>query len=61
MSDTGDTTPPRNNVIRLGTEVQVAIAEGLRDWHRHIIEEGVPDHLDALLHRLSANEGNGSQ
>ncbi len=58
MADTGDDDhagePPSGacsptNVVNLGREMQVAIAEGLRRYYQHIVDEGVPEHLMRIL------------
>ena len=46
MSGRGD------NVVRLGCAEQAAIAEELREYWQHVVEEGVPEHLRGLIARF---------
>jgi hypothetical protein len=46
MSGRGD------NVVRLGCAEQAAIAEELRQYWQHVVDEGVPDHLRGLIARF---------
>ena len=47
MSGRGD------NVVRLGCAEQAAIAEELRQYWQHVIDEGVPEHLRGLVLRFA--------
>ena len=38
--------------MRLGCAEQAAIAEELRQYWQHVIDEGVPEHLHALVLRF---------
>jgi hypothetical protein len=53
-----------DNVVRLGCAEQAAIAEELRQYWQHVVDEGVPDHLRGLVlrfpehqHRVEPAEG----
>ena len=46
MSGQGD------NVVRLGCAEQAAIAEELREYWQHVVDEGVPEHLRGLIARF---------
>jgi hypothetical protein len=41
-----------DNVVRLGCAEQAAIAEELRQYWQHVVDEGVPDHLRGLIARF---------
>jgi hypothetical protein len=45
-----------NNVVRLGCAEQAAIAEDLRRYWQHVIDEGVPDPLRGLIERFGVQE-----
>lgn len=47
-----------DNVVRLGCAEQAAIAEELRQYWQHVVDEGVPDHLRGLIARFPG-EGAG--
>ena len=56
MSGRGD------NVVRLGCAEQAAIAEELRRHWQHVVDEGVPDHLQRLVQRFAAGvDGQGPE
>jgi hypothetical protein len=42
-----------DNVVRLGCAEQAAIAEELRRYWQHVVDEGVPDHLRSLILRFA--------
>jgi hypothetical protein len=48
MSERGD------NVVRLGCAEQAAIADELRGYWQHVVDEGVPEHLRGLVLRFGA-------
>jgi hypothetical protein len=51
------TDPPDDSkVVRLGREDQMAIARGLRDWYQHVVDEGIPEHMQAGLAKLFSAE-----
>jgi hypothetical protein len=47
MSGRGD------NVVRLGCAEQAAIADELRRYWQHVVDEGVPEHLRGLVQRFA--------
>jgi hypothetical protein len=51
MSGRGD------NVVRLGCAEQAAIADELRRYWQHVVDEGVPDHLLGLVQRFAVGVG----
>jgi Anti-sigma factor NepR len=51
MSGRGD------NVVRLGCAEQAAIADELRRYWQHVVDEGVPDHLLGLVQRFTVGVG----
>jgi hypothetical protein len=46
MSERGD------NVVRLGCAEQAAIADELRRYWQHVVDEGLPEHLRGLVERF---------
>jgi hypothetical protein len=51
------TDPPDDpKVVRLGREDRMAIARGLRDWYQHVVDEGIPEHLEDGLAKLLSTE-----
>jgi aromatic ring-cleaving dioxygenase len=42
--------------VRLGREAQARIGQQLRDMYQRVLQEGVPQHLVDLVHRLSDQE-----
>src|ERR1700736_1988283 len=44
-----------DNVVRLGCAEQAAIADELRRYWQHVVDEGVPDHLRGLVERFAAD------
>jgi hypothetical protein len=42
-----------DNVVRLGCAEQAAIAEELRQYWQHVVDEGVPEHLRGLVLRFA--------
>jgi hypothetical protein len=51
MSGRGD------NVVRLGCAEQAAIADELRQYWQHVVDEGVPEHLRGLVQRFPGRLG----
>lgn len=41
-----------DNVVRLGCAEQAAIADELRQYWQHVVDEGVPEHLRGLVERF---------
>jgi len=41
-----------DNVVRLGCAEQGAIAEELRQYWQHVVDEGVPEHLRRVIARF---------
>jgi hypothetical protein len=41
-----------DNVVRLGCAEQAAIAEELRQYWQHVVDEGVSEHLQGLIARF---------
>ena len=46
-------SPPRKSEVRLGREVQARIGQQLRAMYDDVVKEGVPDHIQDLVRRLS--------
>jgi hypothetical protein len=44
-----------DNVVRLGCAEQAAIADELRRHWQHVVDEGVPEHLCALILRFETS------
>jgi hypothetical protein len=42
-----------DNVVRLGCAEQATIAEELRQYWQHVVDEGVPEHLRGLVLRFA--------
>jgi hypothetical protein len=53
MSGRGD------NVVRLGCAEQAAIADELRRYWQHVVDEGVPEHLQGFVLRFAGGEDRG--
>ena len=49
-----------DNVVRLGSGEQAAIADELRRYWQHVVDEGVPEPLRALILRFAAR-GEGAE
>jgi Anti-sigma factor NepR len=45
-----------DNVVRLGCAEQAAIAEELRRYWQHVVDEGVPEDLRALILQFETRE-----
>jgi hypothetical protein len=45
--------PPHKPDVRLGREVQARIGQQLRAMYDDLVNQGVPDHIDDLLRRIS--------
>ena len=45
-----------DNVVRLGCAEQAAIAEELRHYWQHVVDEGVPDRLRGLILRFPEHQ-----
>ena len=50
-----DTEPP-DNVVSLGTESMVAIAEGLRKMYAAYLREKPPERIERLMRRIERGE-----
>jgi hypothetical protein len=48
--------PDDSKVVRLGREDQMAIARGLREWYQHVVDEGIPEHMQEGLAKLLSTE-----
>jgi hypothetical protein len=48
--------PPRKSEVRLGREVQARIGQQLRAMYDDVVKEGVPDHIQDLVRRLSEQD-----
>jgi len=46
-----------DNVVRLGCAEQAAIADELRRYWQHVVDEGVPEHLRVLILRFEMSGG----
>jgi hypothetical protein len=46
----------RKSEVRLGREVQARIGQQLRALYDDVVKEGVPQHIDDLVRRLSEQE-----
>jgi len=44
-----------DNVVLLGCSEQAAIADELRCYWQHVVDEGVPDHLRGLVERFAVD------
>jgi hypothetical protein len=51
-----DDTEPPNNVVSLGTESMVAIAEGLRKMYATYLREKPPERIERLMRRIERGE-----
>ena len=49
-----------DNVVRLGSAEQAAIADELRRYWQHVVDEGVPDQLRGLIQQFEAS-GEGAE
>jgi hypothetical protein len=49
-------TPPHKPAARLGREVQARIGQQLRALYDDVVNEGVPQHINDLVRRLSEQE-----
>jgi len=47
-----------DNVVRLGCAEQAAIADELRRYWQHVVDEGVPEDLRALILRFEMSDEN---
>jgi hypothetical protein len=47
---------PRKSEVRLGREVQARIGQQLRALYDDVVKEGVPQHINDLVRRLSEQE-----
>jgi Anti-sigma factor NepR len=45
-----------DNVVRLGCAEQAAIADELRRYWQHVVDEGVPEQLRGLVERFAAQD-----
>jgi anti-sigma factor NepR-like protein len=45
-----------DNVVRLGCAEQAAIADELRRYWQHVVDEGVPENLRALILRFETSD-----
>jgi hypothetical protein len=54
MSERGD------NIVRLGCAEQAAIADELRRYWQHVVDEGVPEQLRGLVERFGVQDGKPS-
>jgi hypothetical protein len=52
----GQPTHPRKSEVRLGREVQARIGQQLRAMYDDVVKEGVPDHIQDLVRRLSEQD-----
>jgi hypothetical protein len=46
----------RKSEVRLGREVQARIGQQLRALYDEVVKEGVPDHINDLVRRLSEQD-----
>jgi Anti-sigma factor NepR len=46
----------RKSEVRLGREVQARIGQQLRALYDEVVKEGVPDHINDLVLRLSEQD-----
>ena len=44
-----------DNVVRLGCAEQAAIADELRRYWQHVVDEGVPEHMRGLVERFAVD------
>jgi anti-sigma factor NepR-like protein len=56
-----DMSGQSDNVVRLGSAEQAAIAEELRRYWQHVVEEGVPEDLRALILRFEKSDEDADQ
>jgi hypothetical protein len=49
-----------DNVVRLGCAEQAAIADELRRYWQHVVDEGVPEHLRGLAERFGVGHDPGA-
>jgi hypothetical protein len=56
MATTTTTTTPHKPEARLGREVQARIGQQLRAMYNDVVNQGVPQHLEDLVRRLSNQE-----
>jgi hypothetical protein len=55
--DTMDRSPtPHRTEARLGREVQARIGQQLRAMYDDVVNQGVPQHIDDLIRRLSEQD-----
>jgi Anti-sigma factor NepR len=47
-----------DNVVRLGCAEQAAIADELRRYWQHVVDEGVPEQLRGLIERFGVQDAN---
>jgi len=50
-------TAPRRAEVRLGREVQHRIGQQLRAMYDDFVRQGVPTHIEELVHRLTEHDG----
>jgi Anti-sigma factor NepR len=46
----------RKSEVRLGKEIQARIGQQLRAMYDDVVEQGVPQHIDELVRRLSEQD-----
>jgi hypothetical protein len=56
-----DDPEPPNNVVSLGTESMVAIAEGLRKMYAAYLREAPPERIARLMRRIERGEDISSE
>jgi len=47
---------PRRSEVRLGREVQARIGQQLRAMYEDFVRQGVPQHIEALVRRLTEQD-----
>jgi hypothetical protein len=52
----GRPVTPRKSEVRLGREVQARIGQQLRAMYEDVVQEGVPQHINDLIRRLSEQD-----
>ena len=52
----GRPVTPRRTEMRLGREAQARIGQQLRALYEAVVNEGVPQHIEELVRRLSEQE-----
>jgi hypothetical protein len=52
----GRPVTPRKTEVRLGREAQARIGQQLRSMYEEVVQEGVPQHINDLVRRLSEQD-----